>query len=106
MTILKCSAVKCIYNKDELCSKGEINVTGESARNPQETSCGSFRERMESSVTNNYAQGCGCEKIQIDCKAYNCTYNDNCKCIASSIQVDSSQADTSGETKCSTFQCH
>ena len=29
MTILKCSAVKCVYNKEELCSKGGIDVVGE-----------------------------------------------------------------------------
>ena len=28
MTILNCSAVTCIYNKDQLCSRGEIEVMG------------------------------------------------------------------------------
>ncbi len=45
MTILKCSAIKCVYNKDQLCSKGKIDVTGENATNANETSCGSFQER-------------------------------------------------------------
>ena len=43
MTILKCSAIKCVYNKDQLCSKGKIDVTGENATNANETSCGSSR---------------------------------------------------------------
>ena len=47
MTILKCSAIKCVYNKDQLCSKGKIDVTGENATNANETSCGSFQERTE-----------------------------------------------------------
>ena len=69
MTILKCSAIKCVYNKDQLCSKGEIDVTGENATSANETSCGSFQERTGSSMTNSFTNGCGCEKIQIDCSA-------------------------------------
>ena len=94
MTILKCSAIKCVYNKDQLCSTSA-----------NETSCGSFQERTGSSMTNSFTNGCGCEKIQIDCKAHNCTYNDDCKCTASSIQVDGSNAQASCDTKCDTFQC-
>ena len=45
MTILKCSAMTCVYNKEQLCSKGDIDVTGENATSANETSCGSFRER-------------------------------------------------------------
>ena len=92
MTILKCSAMTCVYNKEQLCSKGDIDVTGENATSANETSCGSFRERTGSSMKDSYTDGCGCDKIQIDCKAHNCTYNDSCKCTASSIQVDGSNA--------------
>lgn len=28
MTILKCSATKCMYNENELCSRGDIEITG------------------------------------------------------------------------------
>ena len=83
MTILKCSAMTCVYNKEQLCSKGDIDVTGENATSANETSCGSFRERTGSSMKDSYTDDCGCDKIQIDCKAHNCTYNDNCKCTAS-----------------------
>ena len=105
MTTLKCSATTCMYNKEQLCSKGDIDVTGENATTANETSCGSFRERSGNSVTNSYASGCGCEKIQIDCKAHNCTYNSDCKCTASSIHVDGSSAHDASDTKCNTFQC-
>ena len=40
MTILKCSAMTCVYNKEQLCSKGDIDVTGENATSANETSCG------------------------------------------------------------------
>ena len=59
MTILKCSAVKCVYNKEELCSKGGIDVVGENATSANETSCGSFQERQEGSVATSITNGCG-----------------------------------------------
>ena len=37
MTILKCSAHNCYYNKDSLCSKGAINVEGADARYADDT---------------------------------------------------------------------
>nr|WP_294528010.1 DUF1540 domain-containing protein [uncultured Blautia sp.] len=104
MTILKCSATNCIYNDARQCSRGEIDVMGESARIADETSCGSFQERSGSAM-NSMEHHCGCEKIQIDCKAHNCAYNDNCKCTAAAIDVDGSRAQCSQETKCGTFAC-
>jgi len=50
MTILKCSAMTCVYNKEQLCSKGDIDVTGENATSANETSCGSFRERTGTAI--------------------------------------------------------
>lgn len=104
MTVLRCAAVTCMYNKDQLCSKGEIDVTGANAREAEQTSCGSFRERGSGSVTNSVTNGCGCEQIQIDCGANTCIYNEQSKCTASAIQVDGSNAGTSQETCCNTFQ--
>ena len=31
MTILNCSATKCIYNDNKLCSRGDIEITGDNA---------------------------------------------------------------------------
>ena len=54
MTILKCSATKCMYNENELCSRGDIEITGDGVhRNADETSCGSFRERNASGAAMN-----------------------------------------------------
>ena len=104
MTILKCSATTCAYNEDMLCSRGEINVMGDSAKSSEETSCGSFREKSQGAM-NSAKNGCGCETIQIDCKAHNCTYNENCKCTAAAIDVAGSGAKVCSETKCDTFEC-
>ena len=106
MTILKCSAIKCVYNKDQLCSKGKIDVTGENATNANETSCGSSRNAAAAPWQTALQTAADVKKSQIDCKAHNCTYNDDCKCTASSIQVDGSNAKASCDTKCDTFQCH
>ena len=40
MTILNCSATTCVYNENELCSRGEIEVMGADARRSDETCCG------------------------------------------------------------------
>lgn len=106
MTILKCSAVKCMYNENELCSRGDIEITGANARHAEDTTCGSFRDRNSSgSAMNCSAQHCGCEKINIDCKAQECTYNDHCKCTASAINVSGCHATECCDTKCDTFSC-
>ncbi|MDO4340702.1 MAG: DUF1540 domain-containing protein [Eubacteriales bacterium] len=107
MTILKCSATTCMYNENELCSRGEIEVTGNQAHQADETSCGSFRERsMGGSAQNSAQERCGCEKIQIDCKAQECTYNSSCKCTAAAIDIDGPNANSSSDTKCGTFTCN
>ena len=103
MTTLKCSAVTCVYNDNQLCSKGDILVAGEGARLSSETSCERFRKRGEN-ASDCASSGCGCHEIQIDCKAQNCTYNDKCKCTASAIRVDGGHAAQSGETCCDTFE--
>ena len=105
MTILNCTAVTCVYNKDRLCSRGEIQVTGSDARIADETCCGSFRDRNEGSAVNSIKDSCGCEKINIDCKAQECTYNDQRKCTASAIDVVGCSTDGCNETKCNTFSC-
>ena len=105
MTILNCSAVTCVYNKDQLCSRGEIEVTGPEARIADETCCGSFRDRNEASVTNSTMESCGCEKINIDCKAQECTYNEHCRCTASAFDINGENASTQKDTCCGTFAC-
>ena len=105
MTILNCSATKCIYNDNKLCSRGDIEITGDNAHRADETSCGSFRDRTTAAMQNSGAEHCGCEKINIDCKAQECTYNNKCNCTASAIDVTGCSTDGCNETKCSTFAC-
>ena len=37
----------CVYNQNELCSKGDIRVGGSGAKSSMETCCESFKERGE-----------------------------------------------------------
>ena len=55
MTILNCSATKCIYNDNKLCSRGDIEITGDNAHRADETSCGSFRDRTTAAMQNTAA---------------------------------------------------
>ena len=48
MPVLSCAATTCIYNKDELCSRGEIKVAGDDARHPDDTAVQAFVERSDS----------------------------------------------------------
>ena len=59
----------------------------------------------EKEMTKELAKYKGCETIQIDCKAHNCTYNEKCKCTAAAIDVAGSGAKVCSETKCDTFEC-
>lgn len=105
MPALKCSAITCVYNKEELCSKGDIQITGDMAKTPDQTSCGSFQERKGASMTDSCASGCGCDTIQVDCEACKCMYNDDRKCSASQIGIAGPNATNSQQTMCGTFRC-
>ncbi len=103
MPALKCTAVKCVYNKEQLCSKGDIQVQGDHAQSMDETACGSFRERSDSNFAND--TGCGCSTIEVGCTACTCKFNEDKCCHAGAIDITGASACTSKETCCSTFQC-
>ena len=78
MPALQCSARTCVYNKGELCSKGDIKVGGGRATRADETCCESFMERkdtMSNSMTT-ADTGCGCTTVGISCDAKSCKSND------------------------------
>lgn len=105
MPQLKCSAITCVFNKQELCSRGDIQVTGDQASAPDQTCCGSFQERKGSGMTASCTEGCGCETIRVDCEACKCIYNEQRKCSASQIGIAGSNATSSQQTMCGTFSC-
>lgn len=62
-----------MYNKDNLCSKGDIQVKGDHAATENETWCSSFVEKT--GMSNAYTCGGGCSSIQVGCAAHDCTYD-------------------------------
>lgn len=111
MPELKCTVQTCVHNKKFLCDLDAIEVGGSSAKNPQETCCDSFEERKADSYSNEYtnsysdvSQMAASDTSNINCKAVECMYNNECKCHAGKISVEGSQADKSEETECATFK--
>lgn len=105
MPELKCTVQTCVHNKQFYCDLDAIEVTGDTAKTPSETSCGSFVERKESNYTNSNITGKASPTSKIDCKAVQCIYNEDYKCHAGKISVEGSQACQSSETECASFKC-
>ena len=103
MPALSCSAVNCVYNQEELCSKGDIRVGGSGAKASGATCCARFPER-KAGMSHSAEKGCGCTKIGVDCAAQNCMFNDSCKCEAGGIHIAGNSACSCEETECSSFQ--
>ena len=103
MTQLDCSVRNCKYNEDNCCCKENIQVDGSSARQSNETCCGSFVEKGTTSVSNSTLEPK--KPTNVDCKAEKCHYNENCKCHANRIDIQGSNACCCGETECATFCC-
>lgn len=103
MPELKCTVQTCVHNKEFYCDLDKIQVGGDRARRAEETSCDSFQERKGDSYSN--ITGHADPTSNIDCKAVECMYNDQCKCHAGKISVEGSNACQCKETECATFTC-
>lgn len=102
MPALNCTARTCVYNKNEYCSKEDIQVGGTTAKTVDETCCNSFVER-KAGMENAVDTGCGCKTIQVDCKAGECTFNNDKKCEANQITITGASACKCDETCCGSF---
>lgn len=104
MPILDCSVRNCYYNKENRCCRDGIKVEGTSAEVSSATACGSFKEKKGDAITN----GCGCEaspsvKLEVDCMAERCIYNEKCVCTANKIDIAGRNAYNYEDTECETF---
>lgn len=102
MTNLTCNAHCCTYNKDNLCSRGDILVTGTDANHPSQTECDSFIGAGRDCYCNSSSSGK--ESISIACEAINCVHNQDRNCSANHVGINGSKAHSSSETECSSFQ--
>lgn len=103
MPALSCSAIKCIYNNEHFCGKGDILVTGEHAEESRETCCSSFCENESGQAKNSIGEPS--REIWVDCTASNCRYNEEDECQAEKISIAGASACQCGQTECSTFDC-
>ena len=101
MPALSCSATTCIYNKQELCSKGDVKIGGSNARQAGETCCESFQKRKEGQASNSMNPT---GMISIDCQAVKCVYNTDHRCSAERVDIRGCGADNCRETICATFR--
>lgn len=102
MPLLVCSAQSCVYNEAEMCCKGDIKVAGDAACKCQETCCSSFQERRGDSARS--SMGTPCQKIDVDCEASQCTFNESCRCSADKIGIAGAAANESTQTECASFE--
>ena len=105
MPELKCTVQTCTHNQNFYCNLESIVVGGNSAKRSEETCCDSFEERKNGS---SYTDVTGTEaspRSDIDCKATDCMYNNECKCHAGKISVEGSHACQCEQTECATFKC-
>ncbi len=103
MPALVCSAMTCIYNKGELCCKGDIHVGGNQAKMAGETCCESFRARKDNQAESSL--GTPDQKIQVGCDACTCQYNEQHNCTAARINIVGASACRCEQTECGTFHC-
>ncbi|KLU71292.1 MAG: hypothetical protein RHS_2841 [Robinsoniella sp. RHS] len=48
--------------------------------------------------------GTPCQKIDVDCEARNCTFNESCKCSADKIGIAGAAAKHCDQTECASFE--
>ena len=102
MTKLSCTAQNCMYNKEDCCCKPDITVEGQGASTTEETCCGSFQGKCCHGGTN--AMDHVNEKVDIQCEASSCMYNDEKRCTAGNIGIVGRNASHSEETECGSFK--
>ena len=102
MTELECKVDTCIFNKNYLCSKGEITVGGLHATKTEGTSCDSFKENKSHAYQSSVIHPS--KIICVDCEAISCKYNSNYQCHSEKVKVIGQNATRKSATECATFE--
>ncbi|MDD3253850.1 MAG: DUF1540 domain-containing protein [Lachnospiraceae bacterium] len=102
MTKLECSVTNCLHNCDKQCCKQAIIVDGQEAKDKDETCCGSFDENKEGFFKNVFKTPEN--RLEIDCEAVKCVYNENRHCAAEHIGIAGDGASKAEQTLCSSFK--
>lgn len=102
MTKLGCTVTSCIHNADNCCCKQTIIVDGSSAKNAQDTCCGSFDENKDGMFKNVFKTPES--RLEVDCEAVLCVYNESNHCVADHIDIAGDGAKQPEHTECATFR--
>ena len=103
MPELRCTVQTCVHNQQNYCNLDAICVDGSTAKDSEDTCCKSFEERKDSYFNAADITGQASDRSDIDCKAVECMYNEQCRCHAGKISVEGSNACESEQTECATF---
>jgi hypothetical protein len=103
MPEITCSAVKCTFNNEGYCVREYIRIDVDDCDSENCcTCCDSFSEDEHAS-DNAYLNSIG-DDSGVECFATNCIYNENCECVADSINVEGNDADCCTDTFCDTYR--
>ena len=102
MTKLDCNVTNCLHNAENRCCKQTIVVDGSSAKDTCETCCGSFDQNRDGSYKNLFQTPES--RLEIDCEAVNCVYNQDRRCHADHIGISGDGASDASHTECATFK--
>ena len=102
MTKLNCNVTSCVDNADDCCCKNSIVVEGQTARDKCDTCCASFDENKGDAFTNLFKTPEN--RLEVDCEAINCVYNERRRCVAEHIGIGGGKASSAGQTECTSFK--
>ena len=102
MTKLGCSVTTCVHNSEKCCCRQGILVEGAGAHDSCDTCCGSFDENRGGLFKNLFKTPES--RIDVECSAVNCLYNDEHRCRAERITIMGDGAKAVGQTECVSFR--
>lgn len=102
MTKLDCNVTGCVHNSENCCCKSTIVVEGQSAQEKHQTCCGSYDENKGGMFKNVFKTPES--KLEVDCEALNCMYNEDRRCVAEHIGISGGEAEEAAQTECSSFR--
>lgn len=115
---LHCLAHNCAYNREELCSAGQIKVKGEDTQEGGNTFCSTFNYKEEESgffsrlsdinllsgISNMFSNEDQEMNPKVACDAGKCNYNAEGFCDAEDLNISGTSSITSQQTECETFK--
>ena len=102
MTRLDCNVTNCLHNAENCCCKAAIIVEGEQAKDTCDTCCGSFDENKDGAYRNLFKTPEN--RLEVDCDAVNCVYNEGRHCSADHIGIAGDGAREASHTECASFR--